>query len=467
MKDKTQGILLIIAGTIMHLYLGCFFLWGNIAVYVTSYLHKHNESITLDDTSVIFPVQMVASALFTPIAPFAMKKLPPWLCCILGAVIAIGSCFVSSFTSSLILFTILYGFCFGLGIGPAYMCPIIAGWEYFPNRKGMVNGIIVAGFGFGSFIFSFISVAIVNPGNEAPTLEVTGGKIFSGDNPISERAPLMIRVNALLWAVLCIISIPFIRRKKQRKITVQDVESKRKLLINTIESSENGDALSAPSMEKVSVEAIYKTRLREALISWKSLHICMIMFASSLYPYYLASNFKSFGMQEIDNDHFITIVGAIGAISNGASRLGWAVLSDYFGFKKVYLCLVILQIINAFTLTQVACYSMLYLVWIAVAFACLGGHFALFAPLSAKVFGGSIGSTVYTFLFASFAVSSIVTFILTKQTGSGNISRDILFYILGGSSVVAFLLALLFSETLFIPSKVKMISKSQNHSSRC
>mmetsp|Transcript_39930 Transcript_39930/g.39502 ORF Transcript_39930/g.39502 Transcript_39930/m.39502 type:complete len:80 (+) Transcript_39930:14-253(+) len=79
MKDNTKGILLIAAGTIMHLFLGCFFLWGNIAVYVTSYLHKHHEDISLDDTSIIFPISMVASALFTPIAPFAMKKYPPWL----------------------------------------------------------------------------------------------------------------------------------------------------------------------------------------------------------------------------------------------------------------------------------------------------------------------------------------------------------------------------------------------------
>lgn len=44
----------------MHLYLGCFYLWGNIQVYVTSYLHKYDGSTTLADTNIVFVFQTVA-----------------------------------------------------------------------------------------------------------------------------------------------------------------------------------------------------------------------------------------------------------------------------------------------------------------------------------------------------------------------------------------------------------------------
>jgi len=93
-----------------------------------------------------------------------------------------------------------------------------------------------------------------------------------------------------------------------------------------------------------------------------------MMFSSSLYPLYLAANFKSLGLQEIGSDHFITIVGAIGAVANGISRVGWATLFDYFGFKKVYVSIVVLLIINAFTLTLISSNKVLYLIWVAVSF---------------------------------------------------------------------------------------------------
>lgn len=99
-------------------------------------------------------------------------------------------------------FVFFYGAMFGFGVGIAYLCPIIAGWEYFPAKKGLVSGLVVGGFGFGSFAFSFISMSIANPDNEVPTLKVEGGKIFPSDSPISSNAPKMIQINCLIWLVL-------------------------------------------------------------------------------------------------------------------------------------------------------------------------------------------------------------------------------------------------------------------------
>ena len=229
-ENKLQGHLWVAAGTLMHLYLGCVYLWGNVTVYITSYLHKSNESITLDDTSIVFVVQVSAQALWLPIAPFLLLYLPIWAWWLIGGVIAIGSVFASSFVTSFPLFVILYGFFFGVGIGFSYMWPIIAGWEYFPTKKGLVSGIVVCGYGFGSFIFGFISLAIANPDGESATLQVAGGKIFEPDNPISSNAPKMIRYNWLFWAILLLIALPFLRRKKtNQSIEVKSAESKRLL----------------------------------------------------------------------------------------------------------------------------------------------------------------------------------------------------------------------------------------------
>ena len=50
------------------------------------------------------------------------------------------------------------------------MAPIIAAWLHFPDRRGLVSGIIIAGFGLGVFIYNFVSNQLANPDNLSPSL---------------------------------------------------------------------------------------------------------------------------------------------------------------------------------------------------------------------------------------------------------------------------------------------------------
>ena len=71
----------------------------------------------------------------------------------------------------------------------------------------------MAGFGFGAFIFNFISTAIVNPRHEEPD-PVTG--LFPLD--VAENVPKMIRILCACWLGLSIVGIltifPFFDDKK-------------------------------------------------------------------------------------------------------------------------------------------------------------------------------------------------------------------------------------------------------------
>ena len=80
-----------------------------------------------------------------------------------GSAIMIISIYIASLMSSWWGFVFWYCVMFPVGIGMVYWTPIMCGWEWFPERKGLISGLIVAGFGFGAFIFGFISTGIVNP----------------------------------------------------------------------------------------------------------------------------------------------------------------------------------------------------------------------------------------------------------------------------------------------------------------
>mmetsp|Transcript_17786 Transcript_17786/g.17490 ORF Transcript_17786/g.17490 Transcript_17786/m.17490 type:complete len:136 (+) Transcript_17786:188-595(+) len=128
------------------------------------------------------------------IGPILMKYMNPRLVIVIGLSICLGSIFAATFTTNFIVFAILFAL-FGIGIGIAYLVPLLLAWEFFPQRKGLLSGIIVGAFGFGAFFFGFISLAIVNPSNESPTIHTEGGDIFDKDSKPARDALKMLRIN--------------------------------------------------------------------------------------------------------------------------------------------------------------------------------------------------------------------------------------------------------------------------------
>ena len=79
------------------------------------------------------------------------------------------------------------------------MVPMHHGWLWFPNKAGLISGIIIGGFGLGALIFSPLATFIVNPGGE----QAINGK-FSND--VNERVPRMLLTMDACFLALCIIS---------------------------------------------------------------------------------------------------------------------------------------------------------------------------------------------------------------------------------------------------------------------
>ena len=55
-----------------------------------------------------------------------------------------------------------------IGRGIYFYALYVISWEWFPNCKGFVTGIITGAVGLGQLIFMIISTYIVNPDNKAP-----------------------------------------------------------------------------------------------------------------------------------------------------------------------------------------------------------------------------------------------------------------------------------------------------------
>jgi OFA family oxalate/formate antiporter-like MFS transporter len=83
---------------------------------------------------------------------------------LLGASFVLGAFLVSGDRPWALYLT--YGILGGAGIGFAYVCPIASAVKWFPDRKGLITGVAVAGFGGGALFFAGPASALLLPPNE-------------------------------------------------------------------------------------------------------------------------------------------------------------------------------------------------------------------------------------------------------------------------------------------------------------
>jgi hypothetical protein len=125
---------------------------------------------------------------------------------------------MASLTRDLPAFLAYYCVLNGLGSGTCYFVPLVCGWEYFPHKKGIVSGVILAGYGFSSFIFAQVSTALVNPEHKNPDVEVPDSDLTFYDSSVADRVPYMLQTLVYIWIGLLAISIVLISRPPPNEV---------------------------------------------------------------------------------------------------------------------------------------------------------------------------------------------------------------------------------------------------------
>ena len=101
---------------------------------------------------------------------------------------------------------------------------------------------------------------------------------------------------------------------------------------------------------------------------------------------FFMSTYRNYSAKVLKDDEFITIVGSLGGFASGI-RFVWSPLVDKFGYKKVYGCILIVQLIISFTFCFVVSIKPLYLIYLCLIFWCEGAHYTLVPIIIANLFG--------------------------------------------------------------------------------
>ena len=83
-------------------------------------------------------------------------------------------------------------------------------------------------------------------------------------------------------------------------------------------------------------------------------------------------------------------MGSIQSASNGGSRVLWALFLERFGFKKLFIVLVLINILTCGVMTVAAKSFIGYLIVELVIFSAEGGLIASYPVISAKIFGHKV-----------------------------------------------------------------------------
>jgi len=130
--------------------------------------------------------------------------------CISGTFAATSPAYLSFFGSSgytqLYAFTFTFAISFGICNGLAYTIPLKVCWDHYPNRIGFVTGVIICGFGIGSFLFGLVSTLIINP-NNLKTISIDMGSDQIYGKNVAGNALGALRTLALCWTVMIIIAL--------------------------------------------------------------------------------------------------------------------------------------------------------------------------------------------------------------------------------------------------------------------
>jgi MFS transporter, OFA family, oxalate/formate antiporter len=158
----------------MNLALGSLYAWS---VFVPPLEREFGWSRA--QTSWVYTIAIVCFALTFVVAGRIQDIKGPRICAFLGGLFVSAGFVLASFTTSLTMLYLFYGVIVGIGNGFGYATPTPVGSKWFPDRRGLVVGLMVGGYGGGSAIFGTLASGWLVPNlGWRTTFQILGAVFF-------------------------------------------------------------------------------------------------------------------------------------------------------------------------------------------------------------------------------------------------------------------------------------------------
>jgi len=207
-----KRIFALIAGVLLQACLGGIYAWS---VFVPPL--RLAFEYTAAQTQIVFGVTIMVFTSSMLVAGRGVDRYGPRPMAFLSAIfIFAGYLTMSIFGGSFAGLLIGMGVLNGLAIGCGYLCAISTGMKWYPNRKGLITGLMVAGYGGGAILLSAIAEGLLGAEEGilsvfrmiamiyGPLVLISGLMLFqpAAEKEIGARHFIFPAANPVFWALI-------------------------------------------------------------------------------------------------------------------------------------------------------------------------------------------------------------------------------------------------------------------------
>ncbi len=394
---ESKRWLIAIAAIVMQLCLGTVYAWS---VFKKPFMTAHGWGETETQVTFMICIGMIGIAAAFG-GTLVDKKGPKFVATIGGILFGIGTLLagLADQIGSIWLLYLGFGFIAGLGNGFGYITPIATLIRWFPDKRGLVTGLAVMGFGGGAFFMGKIAPPMVISMGVAQTFYIWG----------------------VIFLVLVTASAQFF--KNPPKGWLPAGFAPKATGVTAAQSFTFDEAVKTPQWWMLWTMLFLNVSAGLGLISQLSPMAQDVIKKTD--PLIAGAALALAGGSIL----------AYASIFNGLGRLLWAWTSDAIGRKNVFIIMFITQAVlyvllpqidNKLIFTVVACYLL----------ACYGGGFATMPAFAADSFGPGYIGKVYGIMLTAWGAAGIVGPLVFAQI------KGIAVYVAAGLLVAGFLIAL-------------------------
>lgn len=382
--------LIVLAGIVIQLCLGTLYAFS---VFRNPLMERFGWTVT--ETSLAFTITLVFFTIAMVFAGMWQDKVGPRIVGSVGGIMLGLGCLLASRTNSLMMLYLSYGVIAGSGVGFAYVTPIATIVKWFPDKRGLMTGFAVFGFGAGSLLFAPLAAKLIASYGVLNTFAILG--------------------------VIFIVA----------------VTSSAQLLQNPPAGWKPAEWNPPEPKVKISFRKYDDYTPGEMLRTFRFWVVWAMYFIGAAAGLMIISQAAPMAeeMVGLTKETAAAAVGIL-AIFNGMGRLFWGAMSDRIGRN---LSLMLMFSVYAATLFLVLPNASTYLVYVAgicaVALS-FGGYLALMPAITADYFGTKNLGINYGWMFTAYGAASLFGPILIAKIKevSGGYSQAL--YILAALSML-------------------------------
>jgi MFS transporter, OFA family, oxalate/formate antiporter len=296
------------------------------------------------------------------------RRGPRTVAMIGGAIYGIGI-ILASFAregSQLWLLVLGYGVLGGFGLGLAYIVPIAMLQKWFPDKRGMITGLAVGGFGFGAVLTAPVAQWLIEGNKDVPT---------------SAFLPLGIG-----YLIASVAGAAFFRNPPEGYRVPGYVPATSGRVVDSGRDYTQGEAVRTWQWYALTAILTLAVAAGIALISQA------------------AASFT-----DIAGYSAAAAAGAVGILGlfNGAGRIVWGTLSEKIGRMTTFIAILAIEGVCLLLLPHVG-NAALFFVLAALIYLCYGGAFGTMPATAGDFFGLKNAGAVYGLMLIGWSIGGVV-----------------------------------------------------------